>query len=128
MCDRVCPAPCLPRTAAEAMHENEVDKRFRGRVKEVQSEGASRILHAVVGDSSGREGGGGRQVGVLAPKISNRLCRPNRGQGKVRRPGTIIPFFGPSLHTHTGIIYELYHIVSAFSLRSAQRELKFLFC
>jgi hypothetical protein len=51
--DRACLAPRLPGTAAEAVHEYEVDKRLGGRVKEVESKGASRIIHAIVRDGGG---------------------------------------------------------------------------
>ena len=53
MCVRVCLAPCFPRTAAEAVHENEVDKRFGWGVEEVQSESAFRIIYAIAGEVKG---------------------------------------------------------------------------
>ena len=90
VCGRARLAPCLPGTAAEAVHENEVDKGLQGRVEEVQSEGAFRIVHVIVGDGGGpteetrarckcaipgREGGCRRQVGALALRISYLLCK-----------------------------------------------------
>ena len=50
--DRARLAPCLPRAAAEAMDEDKVDERFRGRLKKVQFKGPFRIVHAVLGGTS----------------------------------------------------------------------------
>jgi hypothetical protein len=40
-------------------------------------------------------------------------ARFSRGQERARRPGTIVPFFGPSLHT--GVVYELTILSGIFS-------------
>ena len=73
--DRARLAPCLPRAAAEAMDEDEVDEGFRGTVKKVQSRGPFWIVHAVIGGTSNYQREGGRCVAAFAPKAQNRLSR-----------------------------------------------------
>ncbi len=90
------------------MHKDEIDERLRGRVEEVQSEGTSRIIRAIVGEGGGQEGAGGGKFGVLAPKIQNRLCKI---ESKSR--GGLAPVLTPN---GSGT----YHSVSAFCLNSFQ--------
>ena len=73
--DRARLAPCFLRPAAEAMDEDKVNKRFRGRVKKVQSKGAFRVVHPVLGRTGSYQRGDGRCVGAFTPKAQNRLCR-----------------------------------------------------
>jgi len=53
VCYRACLAPRLPGAAAKAVHEYEVDKRLGGRVQEVESKGAFRVIHAIVDNGGG---------------------------------------------------------------------------
>ena len=77
-------------------------------MEEVQSEGASWIIHAIVGDAGGQERAGRRQFGVLAPKTQNRL---RKIQSRWKR------ISGPSLGTGS---CGTYHTLSAFCLGSVE--------
>lgn len=119
--DRARLTPCPSGAATQAVHEYEVDQRVRRRVEKVQSERPFRIVHAIITDDRGREGGGGRQVGVLAPKGSNRLCKFSQSRERVRRPSTIFVLFGVSLHIGSFLNLPCCRgIVSPLSLETTQ--------